>query len=942
MVPIIPKQRQHKPNASKRFNDLIEYLEGEQEKAKQAQEPGLQQGGEAEASPQAAGGRTAHPNEFGEILSYATAPVDTKVAGEKCIALRTHGVSSIETASAEMNAVARKNTRCEDPVYHFILSWPEHEKPAPEAIFDAAEHAIKSLGFEEHQYVIAIHANTDNMHAHVAMNRVHPTTYKSRHIEWAKRTLHFAARESEIKHGWTHDNGIYIVEVDGHGKKHIVLNTKHAGAKEQGQHVHPEIERDETLPAWHDPESLDSWLKTSVAKALKQDLPDLTSWQALHVWLEQYDVTLKDTGGGGLRLRAVSQETGEILETPVSKGLRLLKRPELEKRWGPFKPPITNPVIVPDLTHLTPKQIDKGVDHVIRIAPDRGIPPPDHVLGVEADTTGTLPEGGSGLHAVPAGALATGGQVPPVLLPGALQDGLGDDQAGQDPGVRRAATGRASGGGGGSEGRVVEPASPASGRKPRDPALRAQRNAERAAARADLRRRYTQYRNFVADGDTDYFTRLKALQAERSRQVKALQAEAKAAKAAIPKVLSREVRLVSIIEIDAEVTRRKLIAEAQFQERREALRIARVPPLQWREWLYEQSNRGDKAALSALRGIVYQAQRDAKLPKEGDKDDELEDLEVSAADYQAQQHKRLMARLLAEERKERAIRSSSVHAMRPHEVDALILAYAGIQWRVTGNGNVEYSRNDGQHLFTDRGNRVTFDRMRVTDEEIKLALIHSREKFGRQITLTGEEPIFVARMARLADDMGLKVLNPELQPVVQAHREAKKLAAGQLAKESAQQTLQPSTQAPADAKVRPAPAKAPEAALKASEATEQGDVPAADQEGVVADPMADIQPTEPALPAAGEERLRAMVLGIDPRATFEIADSADERRLYVGPVASAIDEAQPMFAQHLGRSNYVIHRQAAPADHNDRAIEVRYRAGQVAVSHPQQDKGQGL
>lgn len=96
------------------------------------------------------------------------------------------------------------------------------------------------------------------------------------------------------------------------------------------------------------------------------------------------------------------------------------------------------------------------------------------------------------------------------------------------------------------------------------------------------------------------------------------------------------------------------------------------------------------------------------------------------------------------------------------------------------------------------------------------------------------------------------------------------------------------------------------------------------------------------MPAAGEERLRALVLGIDPRATFEIADPADERRLYVGPVASSIDEAQPMFAQHLGRSHYVIHRQAAPADLNDRVIEVRYRAGQVAVSLPQQDKGQGL
>ncbi|ART61445.1 hypothetical protein CBP36_20985 (plasmid) [Acidovorax carolinensis] len=932
MVPIIPQQRQHKPNATKRFNDLINYLQGEQE---QTQQQGLWQSPEQEASPTSApsSGRMADPNEFSDILSYATAPVDTKIQGEKCIAVRTHGVSSIETASSEMNAVSRKNTRCHDPVYHFILSWPEHEKPSSEAIFDAAEHAIKSLGFEEHQYVIAIHANTDNIHCHVAMNRVHPTTYKSRHIEWAKRTLHFAARESEIKHGWTHDNGIYVVQVDGHGKKSIVLNTKHVDAQaEQGKHAHPEVEREDALPAWHDPEGLDSWLKTSVAKALKEDLPDLTSWQALHVWLERFDIALKDSGGGGLRLSATSPETGEILETAVSKGLRLLKRPELEKRWGQFQAPFTIPVIAPDLTHLTPEQIDKGVTHVLNTAPDRGIPPPDHILGVDADTQGTLSPGGSGLHAVPDSRVAAGDEIPEVLLPGALQDGVGDGQAGQDPGMRRPAAG-----GGSSHGRGLAPEFTATGRKARDPAVRAQRKAERAAARVDLRKRYAQYRNFVADGDTEHYARLKALREERSRQIKQLNADAKSAKAALQKTLTHGERLISIIEIDAEVTRRKLIAHAQYQERKDALDATRVPPLAWREWLFEQSNRSDKAALSALRGIVYQARRDAKLPKEGERDEELEDLEVSAADYQDQQHKRLMARLLAEERKEKAIRSNSVHAMRPHEVDALILAYAGIQWRVTGNGNVEYSRGDGQHLFTDRGNRVTFDRMRVTDDEIKLALVHSREKFGRQITLTGDDPVFVERMARLAEDMGLSVLNPELKPVIEAHREAKKQAAGQVAKEAAQAAFKPRAQEDTG-HMSAGAEKAAETAQEAQKGAGQG-------EGVqetLAAVTPDLRPIEePALPTAGDERLRALVLAIDPRAKFQEADPADEKRLYVGPVASSLDGDEPMFAQHLGRGSYVIHRQAAPAEDGKQVLEVRYRAGQAITTHLQAGKGQG-
>ena len=52
-----------------------------------------------------------------------------------------------------------------------------------------------------------MHGNTDNRHCHVAVSRIHPITFKSRNIEWAHKTLHYAARQSEIKHGWTVDNG---------------------------------------------------------------------------------------------------------------------------------------------------------------------------------------------------------------------------------------------------------------------------------------------------------------------------------------------------------------------------------------------------------------------------------------------------------------------------------------------------------------------------------------------------------------------------------------------------------------------------------------------------------------------------------------------------------------------------------------------------------------
>lgn len=99
----------------------------------------------------------------------------------------------------------------------------------------------------------------------------------------------------------------------------------------------------------------------------------------------------------------------------------------------------------------------------------------------------------------------------------------------------------------------------------------------------------------------------------------------------------------------------------------------------------------------------------------------------------------------------------------------------GISWDLVPSADspVEFNHEKtGANIFTDRGKRISFDRVRVTDEEIMLALAHAEQKFGGRITLTGEDQAFTERMARLADDMGIAILNPEMQPFVAAHRES--------------------------------------------------------------------------------------------------------------------------------------------------------------------------
>jgi hypothetical protein len=39
------------------------------------------------------------------------------------------------------------------------------------------ERFCKALGYAEHQRISVIHHDTDNVHIHVAINKIHPTTF---------------------------------------------------------------------------------------------------------------------------------------------------------------------------------------------------------------------------------------------------------------------------------------------------------------------------------------------------------------------------------------------------------------------------------------------------------------------------------------------------------------------------------------------------------------------------------------------------------------------------------------------------------------------------------------------------------------------------------------------------------------------------------------------
>ncbi len=205
---IIPEKRGEKGSS---FNRLVSYISDRADKPKDDDE--LSDGPRASTS-------RSNQAMFDRLVDYVDrtegdnrAVVVTEEFPDGRQRVISGGVScetncfSLETAAAEMNMVAAQNTHCVDPVYHFILSWRENELPTDAQIFESAAHCIRQIGMEGHQYVTAIHQDTDNTHCHVAVNRINPVTYKAANLWNDADTLQKSCRVLERKYGFIQDNG---------------------------------------------------------------------------------------------------------------------------------------------------------------------------------------------------------------------------------------------------------------------------------------------------------------------------------------------------------------------------------------------------------------------------------------------------------------------------------------------------------------------------------------------------------------------------------------------------------------------------------------------------------------------------------------------------------------------------------------------------------------
>jgi hypothetical protein len=175
----------------------------------------------------------------------------------------------LDWALAEIEAVQEQNQRAvSDKTYHLIVSFQQGEEPAEEVLKAIETEMASALGFGEHQRITVVHRDTDNVHMHMAINKVHPTKLTLHEPFRDHRTLDKACDALEDRFGLTKDNHKYKKTV-GQGKAADMES--HSGIQ-----------------------SLMTYAQQRVPEAMKQ----AQSWSEFHGALAASGLELKERGAG--------------------------------------------------------------------------------------------------------------------------------------------------------------------------------------------------------------------------------------------------------------------------------------------------------------------------------------------------------------------------------------------------------------------------------------------------------------------------------------------------------------------------------------------------------------------------------------------------------------------------------------------------------------------
>lgn len=273
--------------------------------------------------------RSLGKSNFGELVEYITDAQDKEhrlgqVQITNCVA------AFLRDAITEVLATQHMNKRAKgDKTYHLLLSFRAGEHPSAETLRAIEERICGGLGYAEHQRISAVHADTDNLHIHIAINKIHPARHTMHEPYYPHRALAELCATLERDYG---------LEADNH-----MPHRRGAESRAADMERHAGVE------------SLVGWIKRECLDEIK----GAQSWRELHQVVSNNGLSLRVRGHG------LVFEAGDGTMVKASTVAREFSKPRLENRFGPFEAsPLRQPEPTPSGGRPHPARQDAAAEAV--------------------------------------------------------------------------------------------------------------------------------------------------------------------------------------------------------------------------------------------------------------------------------------------------------------------------------------------------------------------------------------------------------------------------------------------------------------------------------------------------------------------------------------------------------------------------------------------------
>jgi hypothetical protein len=218
------------------------------------------------------------------------------------------GKDDLELACKLVDAVQAQNTRAGSKrTYHLVISLhPDDRRLERKELQQIVESLVDTIEFSEHQYLAVRHSDTNHEHIHVAINKIHPETFRIHSPAWDHQKLFTGARALERELG---------------------LTPLRSRARERGRVP----QRAADCEAHHGVDSFARWAREKLRPAFQTT--ELRSWDDVHAICGRYGVAIRAHGNG-----LVFEDADRVVRVKASFVARELSKVRLCKQLGAFQP----------------------------------------------------------------------------------------------------------------------------------------------------------------------------------------------------------------------------------------------------------------------------------------------------------------------------------------------------------------------------------------------------------------------------------------------------------------------------------------------------------------------------------------------------------------------------------------------------------------------------